>query len=177
MNEIELRNIMYTAQLGLNNPLAIRYPRGRGTIMDWKQKFERLKIGEGEQITDGTEVAVLSVGTVGENIKNIVKKFPKGLLAQYNMRFVKPLDENLLQVIFKKFHKIITVEEGTKIGGFGSAINDFYFHNSFKNKIIKNIGISDKFITHGTMKELNEIVGLDEKSLAECISKILKKKV
>lgn len=177
MNEIELRNIMYTAQLGLNNPLAIRYPRGRGTILDWKQKFERLKIGEGEQITDGTEVAVLSVGTVGENIKNIVKKFPKGLLAHYNMRFVKPLDEDLLQVIFKNFHKIITVEEGTKMGGFGSAINDFYFHNSFKNKIIKNIGISDKFIPHGTMKELNEIVGLDEKSLAECISKILKKKV
>lgn len=177
MNEIELRNIMYTAQLGLNNPLAIRYPRGRGTIMEWKQKFERLKIGEGEQITDGTEVAVLSVGTVGENIKNIVKNFPKGLLAHFNMRFVKPLDENLLQVIFNKFNKIITVEEGTEIGGFGSAINDFYVHNSFKNKIIKNIGISDKFIPHGTMKELNEMVGLDEKSMTESISKILKKKV
>ena len=144
--------------------------------MDWKQKFEFLKIGKGEQITEGTEVAVLSVGTVGESIKNIVKNFPKGQLAHYNMRFVKPLDENLLHLIFNKFNKIVTVEEGTLIGGFGSAINDFYLHNSFKNKIIKNIGISDKFIPHGTVKELYEMVGLDEKSMAKCISNILKKK-
>ena len=177
MNEVELRNIMYTAQLGLKNPIAIRYPRGRGFIADWKQKFERIEIGKGELVSEGTEVAVLSIGTLGVNIKNIIKKFPKGRIAHYNMRFVKPLDDNLLYDIFTKFNKIITVEEGTLIGGFGSAINEFYFHNGFKNKVIKNVGISDRFIPHGTVEELREMVGLDERTIAKYIENSLKKKV
>ena len=177
MNEVELRNIMFTAQRGLNNPIAIRYPRGRGSIVNWKQKFEVLEIGKGEQLTEGTEVAVLSIGTIGERIKNVIKDFPEGKIGHYNMRFVKPLDDNLLHDIFNKFDKIVTVEEGILTGGFGSAINDFCFYNSFRNKMIKNIGIPDKFVPHGTIEELHELVGLDEKSLAKCIEKILKNKV
>lgn len=177
MNEIELRNIMFTAQAGLTKPIAIRYPRGRGYIVDWKQKFESLEIGKGELLTTGSEVAVLCIGPIGERIKSVIKKFPKGKIAQYNMRFVKPLDENLLREIFNKFDKIVTVEEGTLAGGFGSAINDFYFQNNFMNKIIKNVGISDKFVPHGTIEELREIVGLDDKSIVNTITKIMTKKV
>ena len=177
MDELELRNIMYTAQLGLNNPIAIRYPRGRGFSVDWKQKFERLEIGKGALLTEGSEVVVLSIGTLGKRIQNIIKNFPEGKIAHYDMRFVKPLDEDLLFDIFKKFDKIITVEEGTVTGGFGSAINDFCFHNDFMNKIIKNVGISDRFVPHGTIEELHEMVGLDEKSITKYIAKILKKKV
>jgi 1-deoxy-D-xylulose-5-phosphate synthase len=177
MNEIELRNIMYTAQTGLKNPIAIRYPRGRGSIVEWKQKFEYLEIGKGELLTDGNEVAVLSIGTLGESIKNVIKKFPKGKIAHYNMRFVKPLDEDLLHNIFNKFNKIVTVEEGTLTGGFGSAIIEFCFHNRFKKKNIENIGIWDKFVPHGTIEELHEMVGLDEKSISNCIAKLMVKKV
>lgn len=177
MNEIELRNIMYTAQTGLKNPIAIRYPRGRGSVVEWKQKFEFLEIGKGELLTDGSEVAVLSIGTLGENIKNVIKKFPKGKIAHYNMRFVKPLDENLLHDIFNKFDKIVTVEEGTLTGGFGSAIIEFCILNNYKNKNIENIGIWDKFVPHGTIEELREMVGLDEKSITNCITKLMVKKV
>ncbi len=176
MNEIELRNIMYTAQTVLKNPIAIRYPRGRGSIVEWKQKFEYLEIGKGELLTDGSEVAVLSIGTLGESIKNVIKKFPKGKIAHYNMRFVKPLDEDLLQIIFNKFNKIVTVEEGTLTGGFGSAIIEFCFHNRFKKKNIENIGIWDKFVPHGTIEELHEMVGLDEKSISNRIAKLMTKK-
>ena len=177
MNEIELRNIMYTAQLGLKNPIAIRYPRGRGYLLDWKQKFKSIEIGKGEQIMEGMEVAILSIGTLGESIKNVIDRFPKGKIAHYNMRFVKPLDDNLLYDIFSKFNKIITFEEGVLMGGFGSAINEFCFHHGFMNKIIKNVGISDRFIPHGTVKELLDMVGLDERSIAKHIENILKKKV
>jgi len=173
MNEVELRNMMYTAQLGLQNPIAIRYPRGRGFITDWKQKFEPIEIGKGELITEGNKIAILSIGTIGESVKNIIKTFPRKEIAHYNMRFVKPLDEDLLHQIFKIFDKIITVEDGTKIGGFGSAIIDFGSKNKYKGNIIKNIGIPDKFITQGTIQELYQQVGLDEKSIRESIKTLL----
>ena len=173
MNEVELRNMMYTAQLGLNNPIAIRYPRGRGSTIDWKQKFESIEIGKGKLITKGDKLVILSIGTIGENVKNVIKKFPKGEITHYNMRFVKPLDEKLLHQVFDKFDKIITIEDGTIIGGFGSAIVDFGFINNYKDKIIKNIGIPDKFISHGTIEELFQKVGLDEKSIQITIEELI----
>ncbi len=173
INEIELRNIMYTAQLGLENPIAIRYPRGSGSTIDWKQKFEYVEIGKGVQLKKGNELVVLSVGTIGERIKNVIERFPNDKIAHYDMRFVKPLDEKLLHSIFAMFDKIITVEEGTLIGGFGSAINEFYIHNNFKDKTLKNIGIPDRFIPHGSMEELYGLVGLDERSIFNSIKKML----
>ena len=173
MNEIELRNIMYTAQLGLDSPIAIRYPRGRGFIKNWKQPFERLEIGKGEIVTEGDQIAILSIGTIGENIKKVIKQIPKGKIAHYNMRFVKPLDVSLLNQVFKKFKKIITVEEGVLKGGFGSAVLEFANQNKYKNTI-KNIGISDQFIEQGTIEELLQLVGLNEASLYEMVKSFLK---
>jgi len=174
MNEVELRNIMYTAQLGLNNPIAIRYPRGRGKLTDWQQPFQKIKIGKGKLINQGDKLAILSIGTIGENVKNVVNKFAEEEIAHYNMRFIKPLDKDLLHGIFKKFNKIITIEDGTLIGGFGSAITEFCSKNNYKKKIIKNIGIPDKFVTQGSLEELFKKVGLDEKSIKVTIEKLLK---
>ena len=174
MNEVELRNIMYTAQLGLNNPIAIRYPRGRGKLTDWQQPFQKIKIGKGKLINQGDKLAILSIGTIGENVKNVVNKFAEEEIAHYNMRFIKPLDKDLLHGIFKKFNKIITIEDGTLIGGFGSAITEFCSKNNYKKKILKNIGIPDKFVTQGSLEELFKKVGLDEKSIKVTIEKFLK---
>ena len=174
MNEVELRNIMYTAQLGLNNPIAIRYPRGRGKLTDWQQPFQKIKIGKGKLINQGDKLAILSIGTIGENVKNVVNKFAEEEIAHYNMRFIKPLDKDLLHGIFKKFNKIITIEDGTLIGGFGSAITEFGSKNNYKKKILKNIGIPDKFVTQGSLEELFKKVGLDEKSIKVTIEKLLK---
>lgn len=173
MNEIELRNIMFTAQLGLDKPIAIRYPRGRGFIKNWVQPFEKLEMGKGEIVTEGNKLAILTIGTIGESIKKIVNTFPINEIAHYNMRFIKPLDEALLNVIFTKFDKIITIEEGVLTGGFGSAILEFANQNKYNNRI-KNIGIPDRFIEQGTIEELFEQVGLNESSLYKIIKSILK---
>ncbi len=173
MNEVELRNIMFTAQLGLDNPLAIRYPRGKGSLEKWKQPFKKIEIGEGDEVTTGEKLAILTIGTIGEKIKNIVKKFPKGVIAHYNMRFVKPLDEIILNKIFIKFDKIITIEEGVLKGGFGSAILEFANQNKYKNTI-KNIGISDQFIEQGSIEELLQLAGLNEAALYETVKSVLK---
>jgi 1-deoxy-D-xylulose-5-phosphate synthase len=173
MNEIELRNILYSSQLGLKHPIAIRYPRGRGTNLNWKQKFEKIEIGKGLEISKGDQLVILSIGTIGEKIKNIVKKFPNGKISHINMRFVKPLDEILLNEVFHNFHKIITVEDGVLKGGFGSAILEYANDNNFKDKIIKRIGVPDEFIEHGTISEQYMQVGLDESSIEENIKILL----
>ena len=173
-NEIELRNLMYTAQFGLDNPIAIRYPRGRGFLNHWKIEFQSIPIGAGNLLTDGNKLVVLSIGTIGERIQKVIKKFQKGEVAHYDMRFVKPLDENILHLVVKKFKKVITVEEGCISGGFGSAINEFIVNNNYTGVAIRNIGIPDFFVPHGTMDELHKIVKLDESSLHEVIKKTLK---
>ncbi len=174
MNEIELRNMMFTAQLGLEHPIAIRYPRGRGFITHWKQDFQALEIGKGEKLADGKNVAVLSIGTLGESMKEIVKTFPDGIVAHYNMRFIKPLDEILLHEIFSKFDKILTVEEGVLIGGFGSSILEFANLHHYKNQI-NRLGIPDEFIEQGAVEDLLKQVHLDQKSLEMALRKFLEK--
>ena len=170
-NEIELRNILYTAQLGLENPIAIRYPRGYGKIKNWEVAYSKIEMGKGVCLKEGSEIAVLSVGTISENIiEAIANSNNKETIAHYDMRFVKPLDEKLLESIFNKFSKIITIEDGTVKGGFGSAIVEFAAKNSFKNDI-KIIGIPDNFITHGSILELQKEIGLDVKSLTKLFSK------
>ena len=164
MNEIELRNIMYIAQLGLDTPIAIRYPRGRGVILNWQQPFTKLEIGKGELIKEGSELAVLSIGHIGNKIVEVCNSSSKReKIAHYNMRFVKPLDEELLHEVFKKFDKIITIEDGTIVGGFGTAILEFAQEHKYHSNI-KRLGIPDKFIEHGSTEELFNSIGL---SIAE----------
>lgn len=173
MNEVELRNIMYTAQLGLEHPIAIRYPRGRGFIVHWKQEFQSIEIGKGEKLADGNQLAILSLGIMGESIKEVLKSFSTGTVAHYNMRFVKPLDEKLLYKIFANFNKVLTIEEGVLIGGFGSAVLEFANLNNYNQTIIKRIGIPDEFIEHGSMDDLWKQVGLDQEYLKNTIQLFL----
>ncbi len=165
LNEVELRNIMYTAQLGINFPLTIRYPRGRGTIIDWKQPFSEIEIGKGICITEGKEIAVLSIGTIGNSIIELQNELPKNKVSHYNMRFVKPLDVALLHTIFAKFKTIITIEDGTIVGGFGSAILEFAAENNYKNSSIKTLGIPDNFIEHGKTEALFDNIHLSKEQL------------
>lgn len=160
-NEIELRNIMYTAQKGLDRPIAIRYPRGRGEIFSWKTDFNPVEIGRGKQLKHGENTAVLSVGAVATNIQKAIKKLN---IAHYDMRFVKPLDIDLLHDIFNTYDTIITVENGTVCGGFGSAVLEFTSKYNYKNTVHMK-GIPDRFIEQGTTVDLQKQVGLDSNSL------------
>jgi len=170
-NEIELRNILYTSQLGLDNPIAIRYPRGRGVTIDWKQPYQKIKIGKGTCIKEGNKIAILTIGHIGNSLQEVYSYLNDDELkkiAHYDIPFIKPLDENLLHTIFKTFNTIITIENGTVIGGFGSAITEFAVLNSYKNNI-KIIGIPDKFIEHGTTNELHDSVGISSNHLSDII--------
>ena len=168
-DEIELRNIMYTAQLGLQHPIAIRYPRGRGNILDWKQPFKSIEIGKGLQLKQGDTLAVLSIGFIANNVIEAIEIISnKVKIAHYDMRFVKPLDEALLHNIFNNHSLILTVEDGCIKGGFGSAILEFAAEHRYKNPI-KILGIPDHFIEHGSVKELQHQTGLDPEGIAKAI--------
>ena len=173
LNEIELRNIMYTSQLGIDFPLAIRYPRGRGTLIDWKQPFSTIKIGKGEVISEGNEIAILSIGTIGNTIIELQKELPSNKIAHYNMRFVKPLDEELLHSILKKFNKVITIEDGAIIGGFGTAVLEFSSKYNYKKTSIKQLGIPDNFIEHGKTNELFKNIHLSKEYIKKFILQLL----
>jgi 1-deoxy-D-xylulose-5-phosphate synthase len=170
LNEIALRNILYTAQLGLNHPIAIRYPRGRGQIVNWQQPFQKIEIGEANCLKKGTNVAVLSNGTIGNNVALALAKINnKDTIEHYDFAFVKPLDEKLLHTIFNSFENIITIEDGVIKGGFGSAILEFSAQNNYISKII-NLGIPDEFIEHGTAEELQRYCKIDIESLVTLFS-------
>ena len=170
-NEVELRNILYTAQLGLKNPIAIRYPRGTGSIIDWQKPFNKIAIGKGIKLQKGTKVAVLSIGTIAKNVTNAIELVDNSSeIAHFDMRFVKPLDESLLHEVFKNYKTIFTIEDGTIKGGFGSAVLEFASKNEYQNKI-QVLGIPDNFIEHGSVLELQHKIGLDAKSIAEKIIK------
>ena len=161
-NEVELRNILYTSQMGLNQPIAIRYPRGRGILIDWKKPFEIIEIGTGVCLQEGKDIAILSMGTIENNITKALEEFPN--IAHYDMRFSKPLDEKLLHTICTKFKQIVTLEEGVKKGGFGSGILEFIGEHDYKNKVTV-LGIQDHFVEHGTIDELQKMNGIDANSI------------
>ncbi len=171
INEIELQNILFTAQLGLNHPIAIRYPRGRGVIIDWKSNnhrhYNKIEIGKARCIKKGTKIVVLSNGTIGNNATLALNQInnPEAI-AHYDFAFVKPLDENLLHTIFNQFEIIITIEDGVIKGGFGSAIIEFASKNNYTSKI-ETIGIPDEFIEHGSIIELQQYCKIDIESLIE----------
>ena len=177
MNEIELRNLMYTAQLPNKGPFSIRYPRGNGVILDWKTEFSEIPIGKGRMIRDGEGIAILSIGNTGNFVEDAESNFQKkGLnIAHYDMRFVKPLDQELLHAVFQKFPKIITIEDGVLHGGFGSAILEFMADNDYKSKIIR-LGIPDRFINHGTQDELYKECHYDSQALQETVYKLVNDK-
>jgi len=169
-DELELRNIMYTAQLGLEHPIAIRYPRGRGIIQDWKQPFEKIEIGKAKQLQKGSKVAVLSTGFIGNNVQSALKETTNSdLFSHYHFPFVKPLDEETLTHICENHQHLITVEDGTVVGGFGSLVASFCTENKYSVSV-KKLGVPDTFIEQGTVLELQQICGIDVNSLKTIFS-------
>lgn len=174
INEIALQNILYTAQLGLNHPISIRYPRGRGVLPKWEVEnfghYEKIKIGEANCLKNGTKIAVLSTGSIGNNVIEALNECSNpSAIAHYDFPFIKPLDIKLLKSIFSDFERIITIEDGTVNGGFGSAILEFAAVNNFKNDI-RILGIPDVFIEHGTVNQLQQLCKIDVKSLVNLFS-------
>ena len=170
MNEIALRNILYTAQLGLNHPIAIRYPRGRGTIVDWQKPYKKIEIGKANYRKEGTITAVLSNGTIGNNVVLAIANLDNpDTIAHYDFAFVKPLDEELLHSIFNEFENIITLEDGVIKGGFGTSILEFASQNKYTNPI-KNLGIPDEFIEQGTVEQQQKFCKIDVESLVTVFS-------
>ncbi|MBP7374427.1 MAG: 1-deoxy-D-xylulose-5-phosphate synthase, partial [Prevotella sp.] len=176
MNEHELRRLMYTAQLPNKGTFVIRYPRGRGVLSDWKCPLEEIKVGTGRILHDGKDVAILSIGPIGNNVENAIKKYNETennalSIAHYDMRFLKPLDDNLLHEIGKKFKHIITIEDGVRNGGFGSSILEWMSDNGYYPKITR-LGVPDSFIEHGPVDELQKICHIDPDSIIDTIKSL-----
>ncbi|WP_409415460.1 1-deoxy-D-xylulose-5-phosphate synthase [Flavobacterium sp. PS2] len=174
LNEIALQNILYTAQLGLNHPIAIRYPRGRGVITDWQKNYFKnyatIEIGAATCLKDGSKTAVLSTGTIGNNVITALANIGNpNTIAHYDFPFIKPLDNKLLHSIFSKYSSIITIEDGAVNGGFGTAILEFSALHNYNTKI-QILGIPDTFIEHGTVTELQQLCNIDVKSLENLFS-------
>ncbi len=174
MDEIELRNLMYTAQQENMGPFSIRYPRGCGCKVDWKQEFEPIEVGKGRIISEGEELAILTIGTTGIAASRAVKSLKNKNIsaAHYDLRFVKPIDEELLHQVFKQFKKIITVEDGVIQGGFGSAVLEFMAANDYHAKLVR-LGVPDQFIEHGTPEELQRDCGFDQKGIYQACIELL----
>ena len=179
MNERELRNLMFTAQLETTvNPFVIRYPRGEGVLPEWKTAFEPIQIGKGRKLKDGQEIAILSFGHIGNTAATAIRDVrAEGINpAHYDMRFVKPLDEEILHEIFSKYSKVITIEDGTVVGGFGSAILEFMNEHGYKAEV-KIMGIPDRLVEHGTPKQLYAEIGLDANGISDLLRLMMVKKI
>ena len=173
MSETELRNMMYTAQLALNHPIAIRYPRGRGVQKTWKNSFEKIEIGKARTLRTGSELALLTIGHIGNIVADIILEIDKkNKIGHYDMRFVKPLDKNLLCTILKRYKHIITIEDGSKMGGFGSAILELANELGYSKKI-HILGVDDVFIEHGTVEQLHVQAKIDPMRIKEQIKTLL----
>lgn len=170
MNEIELRNLMYTAQLDHGQPFVIRYPRGNGVTIDWRNTMEELPIGKGKILVKGKQTAIISIGHPGNFVTKAIEKLNRDNIypSHYNVIYLKPLDNNLLHHAFQNHDTIITVEDGTIIGGLGSAVIEFMVDNNYKAKVIR-LGIPDRFIDHATSHELHQECGFDAESIAKTV--------
>ena len=165
MDEHELRNLMYTAQLPNKGTFVIRYPRGNGVCPDWRSPFEEITVGTSRCLRAGTDVAVITLGPIGNDVAKLLDEMQgTKQVAHYDLRFVKPLDENLLQDIGRKFNKIITIEDGVRTGGMGSAVLEWMSDHGFRPQIVR-MGLPDAFIEHGSVAELRQLVGLDADSI------------
>ena len=180
MNEHELRNLMYTAQLDSKGPFVIRYPRGRGVLVDWRCPFQEIPVGTGRKLHDGNDVAVLTIGPIGNDVEEIISSITSSSsqsstssspsIAHYDMRFLKPLDENILDEVGRKFKRIITIEDGVRNGGMGSAVMEWMNDHGYQPQITR-MGLPDHFVEHGTVDELRHIVGIDNETIKREILK------
>ena len=172
MDEHELRRLMYTAQLPNKGPFVIRYPRGGGELQDWRCPFEEVKVGTGRKLKDGTDVAVLSIGPIGNNVTRAIAELGDSVsVAHYDMRFLKPLDETILDEVGRKFKHIITVENGVRNGGMGSAVTEWMSDHGYEPHI-KRLGLPDRFVQHGKVSELQAIVGIDKDGIIKAIQEL-----
>ncbi len=174
MNEEELRNLMFTAQLDNKGPFSIRYPRGNGVMTEWKTPLKEIKVGTGRKVTNGDDLAILTIGHPGNfAVKAIAEMKELGLsVAHYDMRFVKPIDEVMLHEVFSKFKKVITVEDGCVMGGFGSAVIEFMADHNYSAQVVR-LGIPDLYVHHGTQKELWTDCGFDAAGIIKTAKKLL----
>jgi len=178
LDEHELRRMMYTAQLPDKGPFVIRYPRGGGVLQDWRCPLEEIKVGTGRKLHDGDDVAVLSIGPIGNNVTKAIELLKQGYggagargseIAHYDMRFLKPIDEGILDEVGRKFRRIVTVENGVKTGGLGSAVLEWMNDHGYHPQIVR-LGLPDnRFVEHGTVAELQKIVGLDAESIIRAV--------
>ena len=167
MDEHELRRLMYTAQLPDKGPFVIRYPRGGGVLQDWRCPLEEVKVGTGRKLRDGKDAAVLSIGPIGNNVAKAIEGLD---VAHYDMRFLKPIDEDILREVAERFQRIVTVENGVKTGGLGSAVQEWMNDHGYHPEVIR-LGLPDtEFVEHGTVAELQKIVGLDEAAIVNAIT-------
>jgi len=176
-NEHELRNLMYTAQQDDTGAFVIRYPRGKGTTAEWHNTPVRIALGTGEKLKDGSNIAVLTIGTIANQASKAIEQIERENadigIAHYDMRFIKPLDEKILHEVGKKFEKVITIEDGVIQGGFGSAVLEFFADNGYRVQT-KRLGIPDTFVEHGTPDELYSMLGLDTEGIANSIRAIIR---
>jgi 1-deoxy-D-xylulose-5-phosphate synthase len=174
MNEQELRNMMYTAQAENHGPFSIRYPRGNGVMTNWKTPLKGIRVGEGRKVSSGEDIAILTIGHVGNFAQKAIDALKEtgASVAHYDMRFVKPIDETLLHEVFTKFEKVITIEDGCIMGGFGSAVIEFMADNGYTARVVR-LGIPDKYIHHGTPEELHADCGFDAASIARKVREML----
>jgi 1-deoxy-D-xylulose-5-phosphate synthase len=178
MNEHELRNLMYTAQLPDKGTFVIRYPRGRGVLQNWYCPFKEINVGTGRRLREGNKVAILTIGPMGNDVEDIINDIDGndsnkvGRIAHYDMRFLKPIDENILEEVGKNFSQVITIEDGTREGGMGSAVLEWMNDHQFHPDIVR-MGLPDSFVEHGTVAELREICGLDPENIKRVITQLL----
>ena len=169
LNEEELRDMMYTAQLPGNGPFSIRYPRGNGSMVNWRTPFKKLDIGKGRRLREGDDIALLSIGAIGMEAKKAIEACGERSVAWYDMRFLKPIDEELLHEVFRKFKKIVTLEDGTIVGGLGSAVLEFMADHGYSAKVTR-LGIPDRFVEHGSQQQLYKECGFDADSIRQLLS-------
>ena len=174
MNEHWLRNLMYTAQIKNCGPFSIRYPRGNGVLLDWKNEMKEVEIGKGVKLTEGDDIAILSIGHIGNIVADAVEELKaQGMkVAHYDMVFLKPLDESILHETGSKYKTVVTVEDGTVVGGLGTAVSEWYCEHGYNVKVRK-IGIPDSFIPHGTVPQLYELCGMDNNSIKDVVLSLI----
>jgi len=175
INEEQLRNLMYTGLKYNNGPFTIRYPRGEGVMPEWQTPMNVIPVGKGEKVKDGDSIAVLTIGHPGNFVKKAISLLNEDMqskVAHYNMIFVKPIDEDILKEVGAKFKNVVTVENGTVVGGFGSAVTDFFNDNNYNVKV-KKLGVPDRWIEHGTPEELHKICGFDAESILEVLKDMI----
>ena len=174
LDEHELRRLMYTAQLPGKGPFVIRYPRGRGVLLDWRCPLEEVPVGKGRRLKDGTDAAVVTLGPIGHVAARAIARAEQELglsIAHYDLRFLKPLDEEMLHEIGRRFRHIVTVEDGVVRGGMGSAVLEFMADHGYKPDV-RRIGVPDRFIEHGTVAQLYHLCGMDEEGIYHQLSNI-----